>query len=84
MNTFFLVFGLLHDMRSEFTDDVSELTVGPVLTGHKNNQMSKLLRASCKNQRTICDRSPKPTSHFKDVWVGIPASIHHMPSSRSA
>lgn len=26
----------LHNVRSEFTDDVSELTVGPVFTGHMN------------------------------------------------
>ena len=30
----FLVSGFLHDVRNEFTDDVSKLTVGPIFTGH--------------------------------------------------
>jgi hypothetical protein len=29
-----LVWGFLYDVRSEFTDDVSEIAVGPVFTGH--------------------------------------------------
>jgi hypothetical protein len=45
VGTVVLVFGLFHNVRSEFTDDVSETTVGPVFTGHmnNNNQMSGLL-----------------------------------------
>jgi hypothetical protein len=42
---FFLVFGVFPDVRSKFTDDVSELTVGPTFIGYmnKNNQTSGLL-----------------------------------------
>jgi hypothetical protein len=29
----FLVLGVLHDVRGEFTDDVLELTVGPMFAG---------------------------------------------------
>jgi hypothetical protein len=30
----FLVSGFIHDVRSEFTDDVLELPVGPIFTVH--------------------------------------------------
>ena len=30
-----MVSGSLHDVRREFTDDVSETALGPILTGHK-------------------------------------------------
>jgi hypothetical protein len=41
----FLACGFLHNMWSEFTDDISETTVGPIVIGHvkKNNQISRLL-----------------------------------------
>jgi hypothetical protein len=31
----FLPLGFLHSVRGEFTDDVSETAVGPILTGHE-------------------------------------------------
>jgi hypothetical protein len=34
----FLVSGFLHGVRSEFTNDVSELPVGPIFTGQTNSQ----------------------------------------------
>jgi hypothetical protein len=30
-----LVLGFLHGVRSEFTDDILETTVGPILTGYE-------------------------------------------------
>jgi hypothetical protein len=40
-----MLLGFLHDVQSEFTDDVSEFTLGPIFTGNKNknNQTSRLL-----------------------------------------
>ena len=35
MNFFFLDLELLHGVRCEFTDDVSETAVGPIFTGHE-------------------------------------------------
>jgi hypothetical protein len=31
----FLALGFVHGVRGEFTDDVSEIAVGPVFTGHE-------------------------------------------------
>jgi hypothetical protein len=31
----FLIWGFLHGVRSEFTDNVSETAVGPIFTGHE-------------------------------------------------
>jgi hypothetical protein len=33
---FFFGFGVLHGVRDEFTDDVSETAVGPIFTGFRN------------------------------------------------
>ena len=36
INTVFCCFGFLHDMQSEYTDDVSKVTVGSYdITGHE-------------------------------------------------
>jgi hypothetical protein len=35
MNIVFLVLEMLHGVRGEFTDNVSEIAVGPIFTGHE-------------------------------------------------
>jgi hypothetical protein len=58
LNTVSWLFGFLNDVRSEFTDDVSELTVGTVKVGHTElrNVVSKLtlqIAQKPKNQETL-------------------------------
>ena len=62
-----LVLGFLHHVRSEFTDDVSELTVGPIFTDHDWSYMTgedgthsdsetslvNQPRTSCKTPKTM-------------------------------
>ena len=36
MNIDFLVLGILHGVRGEFVDDVSEAAVSPIFTGHES------------------------------------------------
>jgi hypothetical protein len=36
-----LVLGFLHGVQGEFSDDVSEATVGPTFTGHESEHKKK-------------------------------------------
>ena len=67
MNTVSWFFGFLNDVRSEFTDDVSELTVGTVKMGLTLSFETSLVNSLCKSRRNL-----KTKKHFKKSLTAWP------------
>jgi hypothetical protein len=68
----FLVFGFLHDVRSESTDDVSEITVGPNFTGQKAARLVILIYMTSEDETR---------NYFRNVVRKLASNIVQKPKN---